>query len=111
MQKKSIWIAMYAALIMVGGLIGYFKAQSFPSLIAGTSTALLLGACSYFVWQKNQLAYLFTEVIAFSLFSFFGYRFITSYKFMPGGLMTICSAVLLTYLVMSKKQNNQTSLS
>lgn len=39
--------AVFAVLVFIGGLVGYFTKQSIASLIAGTIFALLIGICTY----------------------------------------------------------------
>jgi uncharacterized membrane protein (UPF0136 family) len=99
MQKKSVVIALYAALVLVGGIMGYIKAESMISLMAGSFTALLLFICSYLIWRGNQVAYKIATGIVTCLLAFFGYRFFGSFKFMPAGLMSIASSALLLYLI------------
>ena len=47
MQTPSIIVYVYAALVGAGGLFGYLKAKSLPSLLAGEMSFLLLLAAGY----------------------------------------------------------------
>lgn len=98
MKKKSVIIALYASLVLIGGFIGYFLANSLISLIAGGGTALLLFICSYFIWKDSLNAYNVALTVVAFLSIFFALRFLTSFKLMPGGLMTLCSLALFIYL-------------
>lgn len=103
MQKKSIIIGIYATLVLVGGIMGYLMAHSVISLVIATVVAFLLFICSFLVWRNNHMAYDATIGILFVLFIFFGYRFLMTYKMMPGGMMTLVTALVLGYLMMRKK--------
>ena len=98
MQKQSVSVALYAILVLVGGIMGYVKVHSLVSLVAGGSTAFILLICSYLMQKGNTYARYTVIGIITCLLVFFSYRFFTSFKFMPGGLMTICSAFMIYYL-------------
>jgi uncharacterized membrane protein (UPF0136 family) len=93
----TVVLATYGLLLAVGGLMGYLKAKSKPSLIAGEiggGLALLaafgpLGVAG--TWLGLALGAVFGV--------FFGIRFAKSRKFMPGGLLAILSAVVLAVMV------------
>ena len=44
----DLYSAVYASLLLIGGIIGYVKAGSVISLIAGISFALILAIGTYF---------------------------------------------------------------
>ncbi|PSN43094.1 Transmembrane protein 14C [Blattella germanica] len=81
----------YAATVATGGIIGYTKAGSIPSLGAG----LLFGSIlCYGAYQTSQNPNNFGLIFGTStaLGGLMGYRFYNSGKFMPAGLVTILSA-------------------
>jgi uncharacterized membrane protein (UPF0136 family) len=92
----KIAIGIYALLLFVGGVIGYMTAQSMPSLIMGTSTALMFAilAC-----RHGMAAYLATVILTALLGGFFGYRFFLTGKFVPSGFMAIVSLLLIMWLI------------
>lgn len=103
MQKKSLVIGLYAVLVLVGGLIGFFVAHSTASLLASGPIAFFLLGCSIFVRRGSTLAYNLTLGILGCLFIFFGYRFLLNYQIMPAGMMTLVTAGVFAYLVTSRK--------
>ena len=83
-----LWI--YIALLIAGGLTGYIKAKSKASLIASIAFAipLLLTATSI-------LPPIVATICLVVLLVFFGKKYVIGRKFMPAGLMTIATIVLL----------------
>lgn len=105
MQTTSRIIWIYAAIVLIGGMIGYFVAHSTASLIASSIVAILLAGCGYFIHKGHGWAHCAATAISALLLVFFGYRFSLAYKFMPAGLMVIVTACLLVYLLMKSKKN------
>jgi uncharacterized membrane protein (UPF0136 family) len=103
-----ITLGIYAVLLGVGGLIGYLKAGSRPSLIAGSiSCALALLALALSIKSKNLGAAL-GLILSISLFILFGYRYaVKTRKFMPSGLLAVASLVVLAvmFLIMDWTQS------
>lgn len=91
----NIYILGYALLLLVGGLVGYLKAGSLPSLIMGSSCAIIFGILAFI---RTKMAHLIAIAMTLLLFGFFGYRFAVSLKFMPAGLMSLASIGLLIKL-------------
>ncbi|MGG6270299.1 TMEM14 family protein [Leptolyngbya sp. AN10] len=92
----TVLIAVYGALIAIGGIIGYTKARSRDSLLVGLSSgvALLFAAYVTSTTLGNRIgALLFAALIAITLAIFFSFRWRVTRKFMPAGLMMILSTV------------------
>lgn len=90
----TILIALYGLLIAIGGIIGYTKARSRISLMMGlgSGVALLFAAYATTTTPTNRVgALFFANLIAIALAIFFGFRWRTTRKFMPAGLMSILS--------------------
>ena len=95
--EMILWI--YVAFLVLGGVMGFIKAQSKASLIASLAFGVPLALCAARILNVNYLA----EGLVCFLALFFGKRFAQSKKFMPGGLMTILSVIVLVmrFLVLS----------
>ncbi|PNF17034.1 Transmembrane protein 14C [Cryptotermes secundus] len=80
----------YAATVAAGGIVGYARAGSIPSLGAGLLFGSILCYGAYQTSQNpnNYLLLLGTSAVLGGLM---GYRFYNSRKFMPAGLVTILS--------------------
>ncbi|GAB6032773.1 hypothetical protein CHUAL_011637 [Chamberlinius hualienensis] len=86
--------AGYAATVAVGGLIGYIKAGSIPSLTAGLLFGSVLGFGSYQTSQDPN-NYALSLGASMALGGFMGYRFYNSGKIMPAGIITILSVLMI----------------
>jgi uncharacterized membrane protein (UPF0136 family) len=99
----QITLGIYAALLAVGGVIGYVKAGSRSSLIAGLISAVAATLALGLSIRSNRWGVPLGLILSTSLFVLFGYRYATrTRKFMPSGLLAVASLVVLAvmFLVM-----------
>lgn len=102
MNKTSVIVSLiYAVLLFVGGIIGFLKAGSPMSLIAGISSCILILAFLFVGKTKTELGYILISSISFILLIFFVFRFFKTHSFMPSGLMSILSLVNLGVVSMN----------
>ena len=76
-----LWI--YIVLLVIGGMIGYLKAGSKPSLIASIAFAAALSLCALGIIFQPYVA----DLLLIALLIVFGLRLAKTKKFMPSGLM------------------------
>ncbi|MCH9613836.1 MAG: hypothetical protein SP1CHLAM54_08450 [Chlamydiia bacterium] len=90
------WIVyIYAALVLVGGIMGFAKAGSWPSLIAGVIFSVFI----FFSRYRYQIVWIALLDLVFL------YRLIVTMKFMPAGMMWLIStAVLLILYIASRRR-------
>jgi uncharacterized membrane protein (UPF0136 family) len=99
----QVTLGIYALLLAVGGVIGYVKAGSRPSLIAGSISALAALLALGLSVGNNRLGVPLGLILSIALFVLFGYRYaVKTRKFMPSGLLAVASLVVLAvmFLVM-----------
>jgi uncharacterized membrane protein (UPF0136 family) len=92
MLFSEVLLYVYGVLLIVGGLMGYIKAKSQASLIAGVVCgviALLLGY--YYAWHFRPEAAL---VLALLLIFIMGRRYLNSRKVMPALLVVVLSIIV-----------------
>jgi uncharacterized membrane protein (UPF0136 family) len=88
-----LWI--YIVLLLVGGLIGFFKAGSKVSLItSAVAAALLVLTLMHGVFQPGFQRNLADFIMA-ALLVVFAIRLTKTKKFMPSGLMLVCTLAAL----------------
>jgi uncharacterized membrane protein (UPF0136 family) len=99
----SLSILVFAILMLVGGIMGFKKAKSKPSLIAGCVSAAVFAGCYIFSLSNPLLAFKLAFVASGALEGIFLVRLIKTKKFMPSGLLLILSILeqLELYMTMA----------
>ncbi len=93
MITSSIVLWVYIVLLVIGGLIGFFKAKSTISLVTSLIFALLLIICAIHPIPIGGVQV--ADLLLLILLIVFGIRFIKKKKFMPSGLMTVVTLLAL----------------
>lgn len=89
MQNTILWV--YIVLLLVGGLIGFFKGKSKVSLIMSGAFSVLLILCALGIVFKAYVV----DLLLAALLVVFIMRLAKTRKFMPAGLMLIATIVVL----------------
>jgi uncharacterized membrane protein (UPF0136 family) len=90
-MRPDVILWIYIVLLVVGGLIGYWKAGSATSLIVSAVFAAVLTLCQLgIVFQRNMV-----DVILAIMLVVFAWRLGKTKKFMPAGLMLVLTVVTL----------------
>ncbi|KAH7938353.1 hypothetical protein HPB49_022737 [Dermacentor silvarum] len=87
-MDTDIWAFGYAIVVALGGVIGYVKAGSIPSLIAGLVFGGLALIGAYQTSQDPHNYYL-SLAVSGVLAGLMGYRFANTSKIMPAGLIAV----------------------
>lgn len=95
MNIAAIIVATYGIFSLAGGIIGYLKAKSAASLIAGSASGILLLLCAYKIAQGSYLAVLSSLGIALALGARFFGTWRKNHRVMPDLLMVLFSAAAL----------------
>jgi uncharacterized membrane protein (UPF0136 family) len=91
---------VFATLMLVGGVFGYIKGKSTPSLIAGVGSAILLAVAGFLMGQGSPAGFYLGLIVAILLGVVFTMRLMKTKSFMPSGLMLlICIAFLILFLL------------
>jgi uncharacterized membrane protein (UPF0136 family) len=102
MSFPVLLLYIYGVLLILGGLMGYIKGKSVPSLVAGGICgviALLLGY--YYTWHFAPHAALLLSLL---LIFIMGKRYLNSRKVMPALLIVVLSivvAIVQIYVIFS----------
>jgi uncharacterized membrane protein (UPF0136 family) len=99
MIPQAVLSLIYGSLVLVGGIIGYRKAGSRPSLIAGVVSEALLCLAGLLLFIGSRWGLVLAVGVAALLLLFFAVRWVKGGKFMPAGLMALCSALTLLALL------------
>lgn len=87
--QNILWI--YIVLLVIGGIIGFVKAKSKPSLIASAAFAVALALVNRRVIDIKYL----DDILLGALVLVFAARYAKTKKFMPAGLMIILTVITL----------------
>ena len=87
-----LWV--YIVLLLIGGLIGFFKAKSKVSLISSSVFAAVLVLTQTGIF-KPSLSLILVNVIMAALLVVFAIRLAKTKKFMPSGLMLVLTILTL----------------
>ncbi|KAJ2848402.1 Transmembrane protein 14C [Coemansia brasiliensis] len=85
----------FAALIAVGGAIGYFKSNSVASLVSGLVFGALISLSAQLAAGNSRSYSLLPAGMCLILFLVMAGRFISSKKFMPAGMVAITSLFMV----------------
>ncbi|TNM96246.1 transmembrane protein 14C isoform X2 [Takifugu rubripes] len=103
------WIGYgYAAVIASGGLVGYVKARSIPSLAAGLLFGGLAGFGAYQISKDPDNVWV-SLATSGTLTGIMGKRFYGSRKLMPAGLIAGASLLMVGKLSLALLQKPQPS--
>ena len=103
LAATNLYLYVFGALAIVGGVVGFVRAKSRASLFAGAIAGALLLLSGYLVGAGNRTGlYLGLSVSASLALRFVG-AFVRSRKAMPAGLMSVLSVVgaVLTALALT----------
>jgi Small integral membrane protein len=93
MGAAKIYFIVFGILTIAGGVIGYVKAGSMPSIIAGSISGILLLVAA-FLLPDHRVAGLATGlIVSLLLAGQFIPKFIRTGKVMPAGMMSILSVI------------------
>ncbi|KAG5896448.1 hypothetical protein JTB14_022527 [Gonioctena quinquepunctata] len=96
---------LYAAVVAAGGVFGYYKAGSIPSLGAGL---LFGGALAYGAVEVSRDPANYTMQLATSsvLAGIMGYRYYLSGKVMPAGVVCALSVAMIMRIAVKAALND-----
>ncbi len=107
MKINAIIFALFGVFIFVGGVIGFRASHSTASLVMGSSFSFLLMISSFAAYKKFLLGYFFGTLLTSILLLFFLFRFYTTLKFMPSGMMALMSFVVLVITFVNNRSANK----
>jgi uncharacterized membrane protein (UPF0136 family) len=93
MEAAKIYFIIFGLLTIVGGVVGYVKAGSVASIIAGSITGVLLLAAA-FVMPEHRVAGLATAlIVSLLLATYFVRKYLSTGAVMPAGMMSVLSMI------------------
>src|SRR5205823_10057476 len=93
MTATKIYFLIFGALTIIGGIIGYVKAGSLPSIIAGSITGVLLLIAGALLPEHRAIGLATGFVISLLLAAQFVPKFIRTGPAMPAWMMSILGVI------------------
>jgi uncharacterized membrane protein (UPF0136 family) len=94
-MRPNVVLWIYTGLLLIGGLIGYFKAKSPISLIMSLAFAIGLALCAAGIIVRVAVA----DALLGALLLVFIMRLAKTRKFMPAGLLLALTAAALALVI------------
>ena len=101
LAPAKIYFLVFGILTIAGGIIGYVKAGSTPSIIAGSITGILLLIGGWLIPEHRAAGLIMVLIVSFLLALQFIPKFIRTGKVMPAGMMSILSAIGLVVAIVA----------
>jgi len=93
MEAAKIYFIIFGLLTIVGGIVGYVKAGSAASIIAGAITGVLLLVAA-FLLPEHRVAGLATAlIVSLLLAAYFIRKYLSTGAVMPAGMMSVLSII------------------
>lgn len=99
MTIPIIATVLYGIIVLLGGVMGYVKAKSKPSLISGLVSGILLIISAILQLQGIPLGLTLAQVLTAILIVVFTVRLIKTRKFIPAGLMLMLGVLALVMTI------------
>ena len=93
MEAAKIYFIVFGVLTIVGGVIGYVKAGSVASIIAGSITGVLLLVAAFLLPEHRAVGLATAFIISLLLAGQFIPKFLRTGRIMPAGMMSILIAI------------------
>ena len=104
MPVVKIIFLIYGILMLGGGVMGYVKAHSKPSLIMGIISGILIFIGVYLMGSNAKTGMMLVTAVSGMLTMVFLLRLLKTHAFMPSGMLRLLSAgVLIACLVFKLK--------
>src|SRR5437879_13065538 len=93
LTPAKIYFIVFGVLTLAGGILGYVKAGSLPSIIAGSITGVLLLVAASLLPEHRAIGLATGFVISLLLAAQFIPKFIRTGKALPAGMMSNLSVI------------------
>ena len=93
MEAAKIYFIVFGVLTILGGIVGYVKAGSVASIIAGAVTGVLLLVGAFLLPEHRAAGLAIALIISLLLAAQFIPKFLRTSRFMPAGIMSVLSVI------------------
>jgi uncharacterized membrane protein (UPF0136 family) len=93
MEAAKLYFIVFGVLTILGGIVGYVKAGSVASIIAGSITGVLLLVAALVLPGHHTVGLATALIISLLLAAQFIPKFLRTGRVMPAGIMSVLSAI------------------
>jgi len=93
MEATKIYFVVFGVLTIAGGVVGYVKAGSVASIIAGSITGVLLLVAAFLLPEHRAIGLATAFIVSLLLAAQFVPKFIRTGRVMPAGMMSVLSVI------------------
>jgi uncharacterized membrane protein (UPF0136 family) len=93
MEAAKIYFIVFGALTIAGGIVGYVKAGSAASIIAGSISGVLLLVAAFLLPEYRVTGLATALIVSLLLAAYFIRKFLQTGMVMPAGIMSILSVI------------------
>jgi len=95
MEATKIYFGVFGVLTIAGGVVGYVKAGSVASIIAGSITGVLLLVAAFLLPEHRAIGLATAFIVSLLLAAQFVPKFIRTGRVMPAGMMSVLSVIVV----------------
>jgi uncharacterized membrane protein (UPF0136 family) len=93
MEAAKIYFIIFGVLTIAGGVVGYVKAGSVASIVAGSVTGVLLLVAAFLLPEHHAIGLATAFIVSLLLAAQFVPKFIRTGRIMPPGTMSVLSVI------------------
>src|SRR5215475_14322929 len=93
MEAAKIYFVIFGLLTIAGGIVGYVKAGSVASIIAGAITGVLLLVAAFFLPEHRVAGLATALVVSLLLAAYFIRKYLSTGAVTPAGMMSVLSVI------------------
>src|SRR5438309_4899720 len=93
MEAAKIYFIVFGVLTILGGIVGYVKAGSAASIIAGSITGVLLLVAAFIMPEHRVAGLANALIVSLLLAAYFMRPYLTTGALMPAGTMSVLSVI------------------
>lgn len=101
MEAAKIYFIVFGVLTIVGGIVGYAKAGSMASIIAGSITGVLLLVAAFLLPEHRVVGLATALIISLLLAAQFMPKLLRTGRVMPAGIMSLLSVIGIIVAIVS----------
>lgn len=101
MEAAKIYFIVFGILTIVGGIVGYVKAGSVASIIAGSITGVLLLVAAFLLPEHRMVGLASALIISLLLAAQFMPKLLRTGRVMPAGIMSLLSVIGIIVVIVA----------